>query len=247
MMLRKKLNANVQDHFYKKIAGKFLVFVVFFYPLSSWATDTDLICFPLYKAAGAVPLTSECRGMAVMARVGMGNSYCTADSDIIDRYCGNVCPIDPLKPITDPEAIRMENGENVILDKLSTETQTALSCLKGEVAKARGSVSVTSAYRPQAYQDHLYEIFQKRKKVQKIAKKFQQCDALATNLDNENDKHRLKGKVGKNSKHGKGDAFDANWVGISDDQLDTAAKKCSLYRPFPDQSDDPVHIQKKEN
>jgi len=171
-MLRKKLNSNVKDYFYKKIAGKFFVVVVSFYPLSSWATDTDLICFPLYKAAGAVPLTSECRGMAVMARVGMGNSYCTADSDIIDRYCANVCPIDPLKPITDPEAIRMENGENVILDKLSAETQTALNCLKDEVAKAKGSVSVTSAYRPQAYQDHLYEIFQKRKKCRKLPKNF---------------------------------------------------------------------------
>ena len=241
MMLRKKLNANVQDHFYKKIAGKFLVFVVFFYPLSSWATDTDLICFPLYKAAGAVPLTRECRGMAVMARVGMGNSYCTADSDIIDRYCGNVCPIDPLKPITDPEAIRMENGENVILDKLSAETQTALNCLKDEVAKAKGSVSVTSAYRPQAYQDHLYEIFQKRLKLRKMIDDFPQCKNTLKNIEVENSKHKLKNKVGETSNHSAGKAFDANWNNISDEDIDSTAKKCSLARPFL--VTDPVHFQ----
>ncbi|MFZ6689121.1 D-alanyl-D-alanine carboxypeptidase family protein [Undibacterium sp. SXout11W] len=242
MMLRKKLNANVQDHFYKKIAGKFLVFVVSFYPLSSWATDTDLICFPLYKAAGAVPLTRECRGMAVMARVGMGNSYCTADSDIIDRYCGNVCPIDPLKPITDPEAIRMENGENVILDKLSAQTQTALNCLKEEVAKAKGSVSVTSAYRPQAYQDHLYEIFVKRGILDSGFKNFAQCKDLYKNIQTESKKHMLKDRVGETSRHSSGRAFDANWSGVSDTDIDAGAKKCALSRPFP--VDDPVHFQK---
>ncbi|MFZ6864021.1 D-alanyl-D-alanine carboxypeptidase family protein [Undibacterium sp. Ji67W] len=242
MMLRKKLNSNVQDYFYKKIAGKFFVVVVSFYPLSSWATDTDLICFPLYKAAGAVPLTRECRGMAVMARVGMGNSYCTADSDIIDRYCGNVCPIDPLKPITDPEAIRMENGENVILDKLSAETQTALNCLKDEVAKAKGSVSLTSAYRPQAYQDHLYEIFVKRKKLAKIIENFPQCTELRRVLNDENNKHQLRGLVGANSNHSNGRAFDANWSGISDEVIDKTAKTCQLSRPFP--IVDPVHFQR---
>ena len=240
-MQRKKLNAKVQDHFYKKIAGKFFVLVVSFYPLSSWATDTDLISFPLYKAAGAVPLNRECRGMAVMARVGMGNSYCTADSDVIDRYCGNVCPIDPIKPMTDPDAIRMENGENIILDKLSAETQTALSCLKGEVAKARGSVNVTSAYRPQAYQDHLYEIFDKLARSDSALSNFPQCKDLYKALQTENNKHKLKGKVGKMSKHSSGKAFDANWSGITDDNLDLTTQKCSLSRPYP--AKDPVHFQ----
>ena len=186
-------------------------------------------------------MTRECRGMAVMARVGMGNSYCTADSDIIDRYCGNVCPIDPLKPITDPEAIRMENGENVILDKLSAETQTALNCLKDEVAKAKGSVSVTSAYRPQAYQDHLYEIFQKRLKLRKMIDDFPQCKNTLKNIEVENSKHKLKNKVGETSNHSAGKAFDANWNNISDEDIDSTAKKCSLARPFL--VTDPVHFQ----
>jgi len=198
--------------------------------------------FPLYKATGAIPRTQQCPLLAATANVGMGSFVCTSDSNEIDRYCQNVCPVDPLKPVTDPDAIRMENGDDVILDKLSTDTQTALSCLRTEIAKSHGTLTVTSAYRSQAYQDHLYEIFDKRKKLSKILKKFPQCEEIFNNIDAENNRHKLKNKVGKNSKHGKGDAFDANWTVIGNEQVDAAAKTCLLVRPFPD--DDPVHFQK---
>ncbi len=56
------------------------------------ADPGDETCFPLYRAAGAIPGTPPCQLTASTASVGLGNYFCTANFGIgsIERYCGSV-------------------------------------------------------------------------------------------------------------------------------------------------------------
>jgi len=58
---------------------------------ASRADTLDGECFPLYRDAGAIPLTQACRLTASTARIGLGTFMCTASSGIlsIERYCGS--------------------------------------------------------------------------------------------------------------------------------------------------------------
>jgi YD repeat-containing protein len=71
---------------------------------SVWADPGDEVCFPLYRATGAVPGTPTCPLTASTASVGLGNTQCTANfgaTSSIPRYCGTVtkdlgkCPATP--------------------------------------------------------------------------------------------------------------------------------------------------------
>jgi hypothetical protein len=63
----------------------------------------------------------------------------------------NACA--PIAPLTDPAALLMENGQTVVW--LGTDPQ-----LRTVATKFAASVggTITSAYRPQSYQSHLYEV-----------------------------------------------------------------------------------------
>lgn len=67
----------------------------------------------------------------------------------------STCPIKPLAPITDPLALRMERGETVIWDNTHPELRRCAERKAGSIDK------ITSAYRPQSYQDHLYSVWYK--------------------------------------------------------------------------------------
>ena len=56
----------------------------------SAADARDGVCFPLFRAAGAVPLTNSCVLDANTANVGLSTFDCTGLPDYADRYCGNV-------------------------------------------------------------------------------------------------------------------------------------------------------------
>ncbi len=72
------------------------------------------------------------------------------------------CSVSPLSPITDPLAQRMEamNGKAVIWDAPNASTKQNLQRLQVCANKFTSKVggSVTSAYRPESYQRHLYEL-----------------------------------------------------------------------------------------
>jgi hypothetical protein len=151
------------------------------------------------------------------------------------------CPVEPLKPITDPIAISFENGESVIEDKLAPSMKTKLACLRAAVTKAGGKLKVNSAWRPQAYQDHLYEINEKRKKLEGSPNNTNQfCKPIYKAVMAERDKHQLKPKVAKSSLHEKGLAFDANWPNITAAKVDALAATCGLSRHI---KNDPPHFQ----
>ena len=62
--------------------------------------DENGICFPLYRAAGAIPGTGmECTLNASGASVGLSTYFCTAEPPIIERYCGTI-----IKPVEECKA-----------------------------------------------------------------------------------------------------------------------------------------------
>lgn len=63
------------------------------------------------------------------------------------------CSVPELTGITDPLALQMEGGQTVIWENTDPRLRT---CVNKFLGKAGGNV--TSAYRPQAYQAHLFEI-----------------------------------------------------------------------------------------
>lgn len=69
-----------------------LSILLFMFAASANAADGDEICFPLFRKAGANPLTQSCPLDCSVASVGLGTFFCTANGGgYIERYCGDVC------------------------------------------------------------------------------------------------------------------------------------------------------------
>lgn len=73
------------------------------------------------------------------------------------------CSIAPLPPITDSAALSFEDHSAPVvnLDGLTPRTSTALTRFETLVSKRGGSLTLTSAYRPEAYQQHLRDVWYK--------------------------------------------------------------------------------------
>ncbi|MGQ0540940.1 MAG: RHS repeat domain-containing protein [Blastocatellia bacterium] len=154
------------------------------------------------------------------------------------------CPISDLTPLTG-EALNMENGQKVIFDKVNQATLNALTCLQESILEVSGtggphtsgstgiggqvvSFDVESAYRPDEYQRHFWEILDKLKD-KRINQK--NCSSLKANLIREKDEHGLKGIAAKsNSNHSNGTGVDMTWKGISASKVDQKASNCGLIR-----------------
>jgi hypothetical protein len=213
----------------------------------NWVQDSDILnhgqCLNGYNNRIWMQEGVKCEDGSVA--VPLLSSYCAPSYSCPDtswtlspdkRSCSRTCPVAPLTPITDPIAQQFERGENpVIEDKLTDSMKTALACLRREVTAAKGTLTVTSAWRPQLYQDHLREIFTKNIALQKIANPA--CADIKKAIKQEFRRHGLQGRVAINSPHTAGKAFDATW---SVKDIDGLANKCGLYRPFP--VDDRVHF-----
>lgn len=154
----------------------------------------------------------------------------------VDEGCRE-CSVSPLTPLTDLLAIRMEDGETVIYDGLTTAMQQSVDCFNDEVFNAGGTLTITSAYRPPQYQQHLREVWDRYDDLESILDPA--CDALRSEITAEFQRHRLRARPGMTSHHSSGVAID---VTISPGTLnvDNIAEGCGLYRPY---SWDPVHFE----
>lgn len=154
--------------------------------------QSDSQCYALYRQAGAVPGTPQCDLNASLAQVGLATYYCTGTPSIIEAYCQGepACSVPPLTPITDEEAKRFENGANVDTEDLQPNMRTALDCVQNSVTAAHGTVTVTSAYRPPAYQVHLREVWDKWRRLRDNAD--QRCRELRDTVSDEFHRHKLK-------------------------------------------------------
>jgi hypothetical protein len=153
------------------------------------------------------------------------------------QECPVPCPVELLKPITDPDVLRFENGDNVRIDKLDPEIQKKLQCFQSSGV----SLTVTSAWRPQGYQDHFYEIYTKLILLDKPeSKNSSACNSVRNQIQAEANRHGIanllpdgsRKRVAENSNHKNGDAFDASWT-VSDSKMTASAKSCGLCHPIP--------------
>ena len=133
-----------------------------------------------------------------------------------------VCPVTPVAAYN-PDPYPLDTGN------LTQGTQNALSCLQNALQVAGGSLTVTSAYRPQSYQDHLREVWDKWQAIRN--RNDQACAQTKQQVQTEWDRHQLAFQPAAVSNHTGGTAFDANWTGsVNIDQL---ANGCSLSRSVP--------------
>lgn len=160
---------------------------------------------------------------------------------IIDEDCQRECPVPPLTPLTDPLALRMEGGETVIMEGLTQAMLTAVNCFRNAVTRAGGTLTITSAYRPPQYQQHLWEVWNRYDSL--INDRTPECSELRSKVIEEFRRHRLlhTQEPGRRSSHSDGVAIDANVTLPAGQDVNTIANNCGLFRPFP--HTDPVHFE----
>lgn len=177
------------------------------------------------------------------------------------------CPVKPLSPITDPQAQQLEapettstiqvNGHPVrvssraLLDGLTQDTRTRLDNFLEAVVgtEGAGTPTVSSAFRPQAYQDHLREI---RDRANELGARVANGQVTFTNTAEECAQRRQEiadellnhglgnNPVARRSDHGTGNAVDITAPLPPGVDVDALARQAGLTRPLPVR--DPVHF-----
>ena len=122
---------------------------------------------------------------------------------------GPVCPVTPIPPITDADALAMEGGTRVIWNNTAAGLQAAANNLVGLIQAAGGTATITSAYRPQAYQDHLRAVWDRARALQNQPQPGP-CDAVRATVNAEMANHQLNVNrpVAQTSNHTGGNAVD---------------------------------------
>lgn len=177
------------------------------------------------------------------------------------------CPVAALPEITDPQAREIEQPETfstmtvdghtvrvssrALLDGLTTSMRAALDDLLTRIVNTpgAGTPSINSAYRPQAYQDHLRAI---RDRATELGARVSngrvtftndddRCAALRDEIARELLNHGLKNNpVARRSDHRTGNAVDVSVSLPSGTSIDNLAAAAGLQRPLPVK--DPVHF-----
>lgn len=155
------------------------------------------------------------------------------------------CPVSAIPAITDRLALRMENGERLLWDNTAAGLKSAAEKLVKAIREEKdGSAVITSAYRPQAYQDHLKGVWDRARQLQ--GNTSPDCELRRREVRAEMNKHVLKVDVpvAATSNHTAGRAVDIDWnlPNAVDPNARVAelAKSAGLSHPLPDS--DPVHF-----
>lgn len=156
-----------------------------------------------------------------------------------------VCSVQPLSKLTDPLALQMEGGETVIWENTDPQLK---KCADKFIGKVGGTV--TSVYRPQAYQTHLFEIQNKWCAQGLKSNKSEVCSSLRVDIANEVSKHfgfRWDcGAVAQNSSsHSSGTGIDISGIDQNLSSVKTAASESCL--DWKNYSGDPYHYDLKQN
>ena len=167
---------------------------------------------------------------------------------------GPPCLVTPLPTIVDPAAIAFENGlgsdaGSVDVTGLTKGTARALARFEKVVTSKGGTIRITSAYRPPAYQQHLQAVWDKW--MHELRDNYEPaCQQLRLQIAKEFTRHRLleTQRPVDSSDHTRGLAFDAavTLPNMSRPRsrrfsLDALARLCLLRRP--DVLHDPVHFR----
>jgi len=155
------------------------------------------------------------------------------------------CDIEALTPLVDPLALEMEAGHPLIWDDTDPALRPAANQLCALIEADGGTASISSAFRPQAYQDHLRQVWDRAKELD--ANDQPGCLDLRLEVARELGKHALSTSrlVGKTSRHTQGRAVDISWrLPDAEDasaRVAELAAEAGLTHPFPAQ--DPPHFE----
>lgn len=163
------------------------------------------------------------------------------------------CQVQPLHEITDADALEFESHKGsagvVNTSGMTPAAAMALNHFQSLVSSFGGSVTVKSAYRPQAYQNHLQEVWDKWM-TELRNNTAPECSELRSAVYAEFSGHDLleSQRPAGISDHSRGTAFDAA-VYLPERSarakrkinVDTLARRVGLFRPVAFQ--DPVHFR----
>lgn len=151
------------------------------------------------------------------------------------------CSISPLSPITDRLALQMEamNGNAVIWDMTDPRLQKCANKFISKIKADYGEsgAKVTSAYRPQAYQTHLWEIRDRWCTKGLKSSTNTACYQLMSDVLREKNIHFGSnwncGSVGPTSRHTAGTGVDIDVLNPSNHR-DVAKGFCLDWKNYPD-------------
>lgn len=145
------------------------------------------------------------------------------------------CPIPPLTspPFTDPVAEGFENGNRWRPDLLTPAYQEHLACVQNGITEAGGTYANGSAYRPTEYQQHLFEVVDKHRKLTKAGyiSDHPECQALLNSVAGEMTAHSLRPRqpvAQRTSRHESGTAFDITPIGLTRTQMTPIYTSCGV-------------------
>ncbi len=149
------------------------------------------------------------------------------------------CSISPLSPLTDSQAQQMEGGQTVIWPNNNPMLQRCVNKFIGLVGG-----TVTSAYRPQAYQTHLFEIRDRWCTQELKSNSNPVCNALKSTVSAEVTKHfgsswSCGAVAATASTHGAGTGVDISRSAGDYSRVAVVARQSCL--DWPNYSGDPVH------
>lgn len=120
----------------------------------------------------------------------------------------------------------------VDIGNLTAGTQAALTCFQQAIQNIGGSIVVTSGFRPQSYQDHLREVWDKWQLIAGWPEA--ECANVKSAVEAEWDRHDLKYRPAAQSNHTvERNAFDANVSVPPGQNEDTLGAGCGLSRAVP--------------
>lgn len=173
------------------------------------------------------------------------------ERDPVTGVCEAECPVAKLTELkdlnaqlsnNDPDTMTLENNP-INTARLTTETQTALACLRREVESLWVPFNLTSVFRTEAYQRHLWEIYNRWKTKGLSTNTDPGCQARKAKVKAEWDHHGLEGLLTSPAedagKHPQGMALDVSRkttmkqlinAGLNIQEL---AKECNLSYPLP--------------
>jgi hypothetical protein len=112
----------------------------------------------------------------------------------------STCPLAALTPITDSAALQMEGGQTIIWTATTPNVQQNLTALQAAYTKFQAVIktlgdtaTLSSVYRPLAYQTHFYNIYQSAMKLSQDSSiaTNPSCTAIVSALKAEEQKHGI--------------------------------------------------------
>jgi hypothetical protein len=160
--------------------------------------------------AAATALSSDQQKSLARANVMLGLVKSVTARDLNPA---DTCPVTPITPLTDADALTMEGGATLIWNHTAAALQPAANSLVALIqAEPGGTAVIGSAFRPHAYQSHLREVWDKARALRGNTSTV--CAAVRTAVSQEMTHHSLDVNrlVGATSNHTAGRAVDISWT-----------------------------------